>query len=629
MRSPREHPGPKSGGGHFFTPLRVFVLFIFALAYHISTLSVEPELDPYNPNDELFHMEQEEMAKDAALEAKQKRTMADYEEVLLETMSEDSPSKLRGISNAAELEDTTTLLAGGEAKKEGLIFVGCFDSKHTTIPRRMEWSWKEHQGAASHANPLWRRCWLACLNGGFNAFGLEGAQRGDTGYAASCYCNPLGDEVEDKNNNAIWTKQECKPCTDDRHMQCGARHRVAVHRFPPEELAHTQNPTEKNGVVWQKSGSGAGTKAVVRGANELKELQRSPDPPPVELRSTNRPETSATKAKKKRRYAVMGLAAGSMYGRPIKEFVNSLRLTGYDGEIVLGVTQDVKDQLKDFIQKHKVTAILVASHKCHDPGMGDNCGNIEVGGWKGEAAMNLARFQEYKEWSKMFDDDDVLMITDVRDVYFQQNPFPMLHKELDEGYDVFVFEEVEEPWSYLGWNGTFKQTDGTIATKWNFNRGWIWACWGKDAVDKLKKSHVLCSGTTIATKKGLTRYLGVMLSTIAERVAYTDKKHCPGWMDDKCDCRSGGIDQGMHNYLYHIGRFGSGATQIKNARGVVYTVGYICERPDIFDKDALKLDSEGMVVIPGGGKAAVVHQADRCNTPKGWQNSENGYSHLG
>jgi hypothetical protein len=36
---------------------------------------------------------------------------------------------------------------------------------------------------------------------------------------------------------------------------------------------------------------------------------------------------------------------------------------------------------------------------------------------------------------------------------------------------------------------------------WNFNRGWIWGCWGKPEVDKLKKKIVLCSGTTIATHK--------------------------------------------------------------------------------------------------------------------------------
>jgi hypothetical protein len=95
-------------------------------------------------------------------------------------------------------------------------------------------------------------------------------------------------------------------------------------------------------------------------------------------------------------------------------------------------------------------------------------------------------------------------------------------------------------------------------------------------------------------------------------------QNCPQWQDKQCDCRSGGIDQGYHNYLYHTGQFGPSATTILNNRGIVYTVGMICDNPKGVFKNALQLDPKGMVLTPDGKVAAVVHQADRCTRPKGW-----------
>ena len=76
--------------------------------------------------------------------------------------------------------------------------------------------------------------------------------------------------------------------------------------------------------------------------------------------------------------------------------------------------------------------------------------------------------------------------------------------------------------------------------------------------------------------------------------------------------------KGYHNYLFHTGRFGDRTTSIKNTRGIVYTVGMICDNPKGVFKKALTLDKQGLVLRPDGKRAAVVHQADRCNRPRGW-----------
>ena len=75
--------------------------------------------------------------------------------------------------------------------------------------------------------------------------------------------------------------------------------------------------------------------------------------------------------------------------------------------------------------------------------MGDNCANITVGEHEGEAPINLARFHLYKEWTADLDDRTLMMVSDVKDVYFQTNPFPMLGPRLAEGKDFFVFEELK------------------------------------------------------------------------------------------------------------------------------------------------------------------------------------------
>ena len=62
--------------------------------------------------------------------------------------------------------------------------------------------------------------------------------------------------------------------------------------------------------------------------------------------------------------AVVGLAAGRMYGMQSRRFVQSLRKTGYDGKIILGVDASTERTLRSFYSAQKVTAIVVTDvHK--------------------------------------------------------------------------------------------------------------------------------------------------------------------------------------------------------------------------------------------------------------------------
>ena len=217
-------------------------------------------------------------------------------------------------------------------------------------------------------------------------------------------------------------------------------------------------------------------------------------------------------------------------------------------------------------------------------------------------STSVARFPFYKDAVECYTPDALVLLTDVRDVYFQRDPFPILQVRLGAGHDLFFMEEA--PSNTFGWGGTE-----------NFNKRWIWSCWGEQAVARLANKTVLCAGTTMGTATGIRRYLKVMMQGIAERARSRDKaKYCPGWVKEECDCHS--ADQGYHNYLFYTGLFGRGTTSFRNGVGPVYTVGIMCNGA------ALPQNDRGMVLQQGiEGKqevAAVVHQADRCVRPAGW-----------
>jgi hypothetical protein len=114
------------------------------------------------------------------------------------------------------------------------------------------------------------------------------------------------------------------------------------------------------------------------------------------------------------------------------------------------VIEEIQKRHATFLKTNNVTTVIVNAHKCRNPSMGNNCGDISHGG---EAAINLARFQMYKDWTKGYSDDDLIMVTDVRDVYFQANPFPLLEPELSRGKDWFGFEEdIDAFHNTLGWH---------------------------------------------------------------------------------------------------------------------------------------------------------------------------------
>ena len=163
---------------------------------------------------------------------------------------------------------------------------------------------------------------------------------------------------------------------------------------------------------------------------------------------------------------------------------------------------------------------------------------------------------------------NALFLTDVRDTFFQSDPFTAI---LTEGDGLYVAME----------NGAV-----TIAQE-GWNRGWVKDCFGEEMVARVGSRVVSCSGTTLGTWDAALHYLRLMADTIRER--------------EKCE--RNGVDQGVHNVIVHTGLMGSTAVhQVSNERGQIATVQSL---------PTLHRNEYGVVLNEAGEPVSVVHQIDR------------------
>ena len=131
-----------------------------------------------------------------------------------------------------------------------------------------------------------------------------------------------------------------------------------------------------------------------------------------------------------------------------------------------------------------------------------------------------------------------VLVTDVRDVLFQRDPFGAGAPEI-RGLHLYAEHR-------------------TVIASHPFVREPIQAC--KDIV---LSGPMLCSGTTIGTRDTVLGYLNTMYEEMLE------------WMkDEKCWSRKAGGDQAIHNYLFYTGRFDHLDPQVYDPREeIVNTVG--------------------------------------------------------
>ena len=248
--------------------------------------------------------------------------------------------------------------------------------------------------------------------------------------------------------------------------------------------------------------------------------------------------------------AVLGLASG--YSRYVYEgFVGSLRATGFSGHIILAIAKDAPPDVISYLTEQNVTMKHVEkAEKCtYDGAIGDKGTPIDMNKsheWKcpkdyPDYKITWARFLYYRDWLNDCPScTDGIMLTDVRDAFFQRDPFAAA-VERNQVHPLMVFEETPD------------QTTEHWLADWP-----VTTC----REHKLGKKPMLCSGSVMGSREGILDYIDVM----EEEFKY--------WMQrEKCRFDNRGDDQSIHNYLYYTNRF-KNAVSIPHRQGPIHVVGH-------------------------------------------------------
>jgi len=192
--------------------------------------------------------------------------------------------------------------------------------------------------------------------------------------------------------------------------------------------------------------------------------------------------------------AVTGIGVGYGLGE-YKPFVGSLRSTGYKGHIILGIAEDAPSNVIDYLTNQNVTIkklkILPPNECTHYNITTANRGiyyNSKCFEDYPDYKITWGRFAVTKDWITDCEDcTDGIMLTDVRDAYFQSDPF-IYKKELQK--PLMVFEEL-----YPNLTNTHWLTDGPVRNCKDITIG---------------ATPMLCSGSTMGSREGILNYLDTM-----------------------------------------------------------------------------------------------------------------------
>lgn len=163
---------------------------------------------------------------------------------------------------------------------------------------------------------------------------------------------------------------------------------------------------------------------------------------------------------------------------------------------------------------------------------------------------------------------DVIMLCDIRDVAIQANPFEQIGDYLITG---------EEP-----------NTIGECP----INRGWIRKAYGKTIEQSLQHQPILCAGVTLGSRQQIQTYLDVFCQESLQLM----RRHRTSHLSN--------LDQAIHNRILRSDS--SLKLSISPVNGLIATVGCLAA-----DQCAIPADQTPVRVM--GATPAILHQYDRLS----------------
>jgi hypothetical protein len=153
----------------------------------------------------------------------------------------------------------------------------------------------------------------------------------------------------------------------------------------------------------------------------------------------------------------------------VRNFVLSFRKFNQTDDVVLFVNSERSSQFDLFLKQHNIKTATFETHCVADTG------------------MNNSRFLKYLEYFSDVEYSAVL-ISDVRDLLFQSDPFKNLPTEF-----LYFFEE-----------------DRSVRIgKCIYNSYWMNCAYGQETLDKLFWNPILCAGTILGSHKEIVKFLKI------------------------------------------------------------------------------------------------------------------------
>ena len=242
--------------------------------------------------------------------------------------------------------------------------------------------------------------------------------------------------------------------------------------------------------------------------------------------------------------AVLALAA-ELEPRYYIIFVQSLRKTGFQGDIVLSVSPlDLQNQqVHDFLTSDPGVVVYVPALACFNM-EGQNVDSVKGGTRlckvpqfyaeqhddgtltplddpRPARTVAVTRYEIYWIMLRNYNPNRWMLLVDSRDTYFQSNPFADVPRQPDTTKSGMLY--------FFGEN-----VDATRLGKSKMNSKWLTNAYGDHVAKTLADKPTICSGATMGEQIALEMYVRAM---VAE--------------SDDTQIVLVGADQGFHNFLYY------------------------------------------------------------------------------
>ncbi|MFC5742400.1 hypothetical protein [Dyella tabacisoli] len=282
------------------------------------------------------------------------------------------------------------------------------------------------------------------------------------------------------------------------------------------------------------------------------------------------------------RNLILGAAAGYA-AKDIRLFLRSLALVGFNGRLVLFVYQgqmaSIRTAIDDDAPSVDVQLVRIKGIREHAKFMrscikrlyalapAETFPKLKKSLLKFQGMPHVTRYFHYDEYLSGHPGFSNVLLTDVRDVVFQADPFVGLDAGLSVGME----------------------TDRlTIATE-HFDRDWILDAYGEAMLQRLGDRQVSCSGVTMGAVASVQGYIAKMLHEIMSLPFNKMKTRI--------------YDQAFHNKLLHCGELPD-AHPCQPFRSRIATVGCMQTSDFVMSADGRLLNEDGQAV-------PIVHQYDR------------------